>query len=57
MTQFVSKSRFKSQALGLFHQVERPGMPVIITDRGIPVLQLTLYRDDPNAALMALRKA
>jgi prevent-host-death family protein len=51
----VSKSRFKAHALELFRQVERSGQPIIITDRGIPVLKLTPYQEDPEAALAALR--
>ena len=35
----VSKSRFKAKALELFRQVERTGKPIIITDRGTPVLK------------------
>jgi prevent-host-death family protein len=52
----VSKSRFKSRALELFRQVERTGKPIIITDRGTPVLKLAPYREDPTAALLGLRE-
>jgi prevent-host-death family protein len=51
----VSKSRFKAHALELFREVERSGQPIIITDRGIPVLKLMPYKEDPEAALLALR--
>jgi antitoxin (DNA-binding transcriptional repressor) of toxin-antitoxin stability system len=51
----VSKSRFKAHALELFRQVEQSGQPIIITDRGIPVLTLTPYQGDPDAVLTALR--
>ena len=51
----VSKSRFKSRALELLRQVERTGRPIIITDRGTPVLKVMPYREDPNAALSVLR--
>ena len=51
----VSKSRFKARALELFRQVQQSGQPVIITDRGIPVLKLVPYREDPRAALQVLR--
>lgn len=51
----VSKSRFKAHALELFREVERSGQPIVITDRGIPVLKLSPYQDDPEAALAALR--
>jgi prevent-host-death family protein len=52
----VSKSRFKAQALELFRQVERTGKPIIITDRGTPVLRLSPYSEDPHGALRALRE-
>ena len=52
----VSKSRFKARALELFRQVERTGNPIIITDRGTPVLKLSPYQDDPESALRALRE-
>ncbi len=32
----VSKSRFKAQALELFHQVESSGEPLVVTDHGRP---------------------
>ena len=51
----VSKSRFKAHALELFRQVQSTGQPVIITDRGTPVLKLIPYRDEPGAALRTLR--
>jgi prevent-host-death family protein len=53
----VSKSRFKAHALELFRQVERTGKPIIITDRGTPVLTLAPYREEPQAALRALRES
>ena len=53
----VSKSRFKAHALELFRQVELSGKPLIITDRGKPVLQLVPYRDDPDAAVRVLRES
>jgi prevent-host-death family protein len=56
MTVRVSKSRFKAHALELFRQVELSGKPLIITDRGKPVLQLVPYRDDPDAAVRVLRE-
>lgn len=53
----VSKSRFKAHALALFRQVEETGQPLIITDRGTPVLKLSKYREDPKAALQMLRES
>ncbi|OGU34867.1 MAG: prevent-host-death protein [Gemmatimonadetes bacterium RIFCSPLOWO2_12_FULL_68_9] len=55
MVATVSKSRFKAQALELFRQVERTGKPLVITDRGTPVLKLVPYREDPAAVLRVLR--
>ena len=53
----VSKSRFKAQALEYFRQVERTGKPIIITDRGTPVLKLAPYHEDPEAAIKLLRES
>ena len=44
----ISKSRFKAHALELFREVERTGKPIVITDRGTPVLKLSPYADDPR---------
>jgi prevent-host-death family protein len=57
MPNTVSKSWFKEHALELFRQVERTGKALIITDRGAPVLKLTPYREDPEAALKVLRES
>jgi prevent-host-death family protein len=51
----ISKSRFKARALDYFRIVERTGRPLIITDRGVPVLQIVPYRADPGGALRVLR--
>jgi prevent-host-death family protein len=56
MPNTVSKSRFKAQALELFRQVERTGKPIVITDRGKPVLRLVPYSEDPEAAVRMLRE-
>ena len=53
----VSKSEFKAKALELFRQVERTGTPIVITDRGTPVLTLTPYRAAPGAAVAVLRES
>jgi prevent-host-death family protein len=57
MIKSVSKSRFKAQALELFRQVERTGKPIVITDRGTPVLRLSPYSEDPAGALRVLRES
>ena len=51
----VSKSRFKARALYYFREVERSRRPIIITDRGKPVLKVAPYIDDPEEALKELR--
>jgi prevent-host-death family protein len=51
----ISKSHVKARALEYFRMVERTGRPVIITDRGVPVLQIVPYQRDPGEALRALR--
>jgi prevent-host-death family protein len=56
MPNTVSKSRFKAQALELFRQVERTGKPIVITDRGKPVLRLVPYSEDPESAVRMLRE-
>lgn len=55
MANSISKSQFKARALELFRQVERTGRPLVITDRGTPVLKLVPYQADPREALRALR--
>jgi antitoxin (DNA-binding transcriptional repressor) of toxin-antitoxin stability system len=55
MGQTVSKAKFKAQALAYFRQVENMKKPLVITDRGRPVLQLIAYVEDPDAGLKELR--
>jgi prevent-host-death family protein len=57
MTETVSKSVFKAKALELFRQVERTGTPIVITDRGVPVLTLAPFRAAPSAAVALLRES
>jgi len=51
----VSKAQFKAKALELFRQVQETGRPLIITDRGQPVLKLVPYTLDNKAVLKALK--
>jgi len=53
----VSKSRFKAKALEYFRRVERTRTPLVITDRGRPVLQLIPYEAAPGSEAAALRGA
>jgi len=55
MEQTVSKSKFKPQALEYFRQVEESGEPLIITDRGKPVLRILPYSQQAFKGLEALR--
>src|SRR6185503_517101 len=41
----VSKSGFKARALEFFRQVEKSRQPVIITDRGKPVLKVVPFSE------------
>jgi PHD/YefM family antitoxin component YafN of YafNO toxin-antitoxin module len=40
----ISKSQFKPHALELFRQIEATGRPLIITDNGVPKLEIRPYR-------------
>jgi prevent-host-death family protein len=51
----VSKSKFKSRALYYFRVVEKSGKPIIITDRGRPVVKIVAYSDNPDEILKELR--
>ncbi|MFN4072838.1 MAG: type II toxin-antitoxin system Phd/YefM family antitoxin [Thermus sp.] len=44
----VSKSYFKAHALELLRQVEATGEPLILTDRGRPVLVIQPYREEDD---------
>ena len=55
MKKFVSKSRFKPQALEYFREVEKAGKELVITDRGKPVLKIVQYTEDPEERLKPLR--
>ncbi len=51
----ISKSKFKPRALAYFRMVQETGRPLIIADRGKPVLKIVPYTEDPEVALRALR--
>ena len=57
MEQIVSKSKFKRQALEYFRHVEESGEPLIITDRGKPVLKILPYSQQPQKGLEAMRNS
>jgi antitoxin (DNA-binding transcriptional repressor) of toxin-antitoxin stability system len=51
MTEYVSKSAFKAKALEYFRRVEETGVAIVITDRGMPALELRPFRvaESPSA--------
>jgi len=51
MSQGISKTQFKARVLEYFRRVQRTRRPIIITDRGKPVLKVVPYTDDPDEAL------
>jgi len=42
----ISKSQFKPKALEIMKEVERSGHPIVITDHGVPTLELRPYSAD-----------
>ena len=54
MTEQISKSQFKPRALEFFREIEASGRPLIITDNGVPKLEIRPYRG-PTDRLSALR--
>jgi len=57
MTEIVSKSRFKAQALELLRKVESSGGELIVTDRGRPVIRVVPYAAEPSRFLTELRES
>ena len=57
MNNTVSKSQFKPRALEFFREIEKTGNPLIITDRGKPVLKILPYSEDPGESLKLLRNS
>ncbi len=51
----VSKSGFKPRVLEFLRRVEQTGEPVVITDRGRPVVVIRPYVEDPEVHLAPLR--
>jgi prevent-host-death family protein len=51
----ISKANFKARALEIFRRVQETGEPVLITDRGRPVLRLEPYYGEDDAVLASLR--
>ena len=51
----VSKSRFKARAMELFRLVESSGERLVVTDRGVPTLEVRRYVEHARAPLEVLR--
>ena len=56
MERAVSKSKLKARLLEYFRDVESTGKPLLITDRGRPVLKIVPYIAEP-ASLRELRNS
>jgi len=57
MSNIVSKSKFKPNALRYFRDVERTKQELIITDRGRSVLKIIPYSEDVNETMKSLRNS
>ena len=57
MTNLVSKSSFKPQALKYFRQIQEKGIDLIITDHSKPVIKITPFREEPQIILEELRNS
>lgn len=53
--QQISKTQFKAHSLQYFRQVQETGEPIIITDRGRPVLKVVPFSGPADEHLTALR--
>ncbi|MCE9596691.1 MAG: type II toxin-antitoxin system Phd/YefM family antitoxin [Spirochaetia bacterium] len=54
---FVSKGKFKAQALAYFRQVQNSRKAIVITDNGKPVLKMIPFDEDPESELALLRNS
>ncbi|OPY60707.1 MAG: hypothetical protein A4E57_04378 [Syntrophorhabdaceae bacterium PtaU1.Bin034] len=55
MERSVSKSKFKPRSLEYFREIESTGEPLIITDRGRPVLKIMPFTKDIGEKVAKLR--
>lgn len=51
----VTKSQFKAKALEYFREVEMSGESIVVTDRGLPTVEIRRYRNDKRSPLERLR--
>ena len=57
MTETISKSKFKPKALEYFRKIQADGQPLVITDHGRPVLQISPYLEKSGSILEELRNS
>lgn len=57
MSETISKSHFKPQALKYFRQVQENRQDLIITDHGKPVLKISPFQEKPQSVLEELRNS
>lgn len=57
MTNLISKSAFKPQALKFFRQIQEDGRELIITDHSRPVIRIIPFREEPDVIIKALRNS
>lgn len=55
MEKRISKSQIKPRLLEYLRHVEETGEPIVITDRGRPVLRVVPYTRDQDEDMKALR--
>ncbi len=51
----MSKTELKAHALEVFREIERTGEPLIVTDRGKPVLEVRRFNQHQNEPLLLLK--
>lgn len=51
----VSKSEFKARALEILRAVEDTGEPILVTDRGVPTIEVRPYNAQIRNAKQLLR--
>ena len=57
MEKRVSKAVFKAKACEFFKQVETLGEVMVVTDRGLPTVEIRPYRNAHKGSLEMLRAA
>ena len=57
MSSEISKSEFKAKALEILRTVEDTGEPVLVTDRGVPTVEVRRYRRQLRDAKQILQNS